>query len=63
MGKPDEVRSVSLQGDLVTTGNYFFIFIFFIFFFWGGGGGEGENFYTFIGSKLVGGGGGPDSDH
>ena len=25
---------------------------------------EGENFYTFIGSKLVGGGGGePDSDH
>ena len=42
MGKPDEVRSVSLQGDLVTTGNYFFyfllVFIFFLllFFFLGG---------------------------
>ena len=34
--------------------------------FWksdGSGRGEGENFYTFIGSKLVGGGGEPDSDH
>ena len=43
MGKPDEVRSVSLQGDLVITGNFFifiFIFIFYFyyfFFFWGGG--------------------------
>ena len=35
MGKPDEVRSVSLPGDMVITGNYFFIF--FIFFFLGGG--------------------------
>ena len=41
MGKPDEVRSVSLQGDLVTIGNYFFYFYFYffiiVFFFWGGG--------------------------
>ena len=29
----------------------------------GRGEGRGENFYTFIGSKLVGGGGEPDSDH
>ena len=34
MGKPNEVRSVSLQGDLVTTGNYFFLFLFLFLFFY-----------------------------
>ena len=37
----DEVKSVSLQGEMVITGNYFFIFYFYFFFFLGGGG-EGE---------------------
>ena len=43
MGKTDEVKSVSLQGDMVITGNYFFIFYFIFYFFWGGGEEEHRN--------------------
>ena len=59
MGKPDEVRSVCLQGDLVTTGNYFFyfllvfIFYFLFFFFWEGEGEQHRKWEIWVGKGII----------
>ena len=41
MGELDEVKSGTLLGGMVLTGNYFFLFFIFYFILFFGRGGEG----------------------